>query len=151
MKNNLLSFHHYSIKAYDFEKTIEFYNQLGFQSVHHWSLPEFDLKRCEMLYNEVANTYIEICDRDANFPTQGRKRIKGEEFVENSIMHICFGVKDAQKAFDFAISRGGKALSPKTTLALNSGKKSITVTNSLVYSPNGEVIEFLEVMDLCFL
>ncbi|WP_103866735.1 hypothetical protein [Aquimarina sp. I32.4] len=73
MKNNLLSFHHYSIKAYDFEKTIEFYNQLGFQSVHHWSLPEFDLKRCEMLYNEVANTYIEICDRDANFPTQGRK------------------------------------------------------------------------------
>lgn len=94
--------------------------------------------------NTAFDCYIEICDRNADFPTQGRKRKEGERYVENALLHIYFSVKDAQKAYHHAISNGATPLSEKTTLQLHNTAKSVQVSNSLVYSPNGEVIEFLE-------
>jgi glyoxylase I family protein len=49
LKDNIVGFHHLSIKAQDFDKTIGFYGNLGFIVVHEWSLPEFNLERCAML------------------------------------------------------------------------------------------------------
>lgn len=144
MNNNIKGFHHFAIKAQDFDKTVAFYKTLHFRTVHNWSLPEFRLERCVMLKNTQFDCYIEICDRNAVFPTQGRQRKSGEEYVENALLHICFMVEDAQKAFDEAIKNGAKALSSKETLKLSSSSKQVEVSNSLVYSPNGEVIEFLE-------
>lgn len=144
MNNNITGFHHFAIKAQDFERTVQFYETLNFEIVHSWSLPEFNLEKCVMLKNKGFDCYIEICDNNADFPTQGRKRKQGDPYVENSLLHICFTVVDAKKAYDEAIENGAKPLSAKETLELKDRRKSVTVSNSLVYSPNGEVIEFLE-------
>ncbi|MNO01221.1 hypothetical protein D3C81_2213090 [compost metagenome] len=78
-------------------------------------------------------------------PAQGRKRRLGEEIVENSILHICFVVKDAAKAREEALKVGATDLSNGVfEIQLKNKLKSVNVYNSLVYSPNGEVIEFLE-------
>lgn len=137
-------FHHFAIKAQDFQATLNFYQSLHFEIVHSWSLPEFNLKQCVMMRNKYFDCYIEICDQNADFPSQGRKHQPGEEYVQNSIMHLCFTVNDAQQAYEEAIANGAKPLSGKEVLELHSQNRSVTVANSLVYSPNGEVIEFLE-------
>lgn len=144
MNNNIKGFHHFAIKAKDIERTVQFYETLNFEVTHSWSLPEFNLEKCVMMKNKAFDCYIEICDSNANFPTQGRKRKQGDPYVENSLLHICFTVADAKKAYDEAIENGAKPLSAKETLALRNQGKNVTVSNSLVYSPNGEVIEFLE-------
>lgn len=144
MDNNIKGFHHFAIKALDVDATVKFYESLHFEKIHQWSLPEFNLKQCIMMRHRYFDCHIEICDSDADFPSQGRKHATGEEYIQNSIMHLCFTVKDAKAAYNSAIKNGAKPLSETETLSLNGIGKSITVTNSLVYSPNGEVIEFLE-------
>ena len=107
-------------------------------------------EKCVMLYHRGINYYIEICDKHADIPTQGRKRTEGDEYIENALLHICFVVKDAGEARLEALAYGASALS-EGLLALNlaNAKKTVAVRNSLVYSPNGEVIEFLEAVDFC--
>ncbi|PKH50585.1 VOC family protein [Tenacibaculum sp. Bg11-29] len=145
LSDNISAFHHYAIKAQDFQVTLNFYRELGFALIHDWSLPEYNLERGGMLYNSKINSYIEIFDKNAEIPTQGRKRNKEEEFIENSILHICFVVKDAEKARISAINAGAKDLSEGVlTIDLSNKSKNLNVRNSIVYSPNGEVIEFLE-------
>lgn len=148
LSDNILGFHHVSIKAQNFDQTVEFYLNFGFLIMHSWSLPEFQLERCVMLYNANINYYLEICDKNANFPTQGRRRKDTDEYIENALLHICFTVKDATKAKNKALKIGAKELSKSVeTIELKDNNKSVSVTNSLVYSPNGEVIEFLEAVD----
>lgn len=145
LTENITAFHHVSIKAQNFEETIVFYEKLGFTVVHDWSLPDFNLEKCAMLHHKKINYYLEICDKNADMPTQGRKRSEGEEYTENALLHICFSVKDADSARIKAIEYGAKDLSEGTfQLDLINENKSVNVKNSLVYSPNGEVIEFLE-------
>ncbi len=148
LSENIISFHHVSIKAQNFEETISFYQKLGFEVVHDWSLPEFNLEKCAMLHHRKINYYLEICDKNADMPTQGRKRLQSEEYVENALLHICFKVKDAESARQQAMEYGAKDLSEGVfQLDLINKNKSVNVKNSLVYSPNGEVIEFLENAD----
>ncbi|MBD3905655.1 hypothetical protein [Chryseobacterium muglaense] len=60
-------------------------------------------------------------------------------------MHICFTVENAENAREEALKSGAKDLSKGVfEISLANEKKSVEVRNSLVYSPNGEVIEFLE-------
>jgi len=144
--SSIIGFHHFNIKAQNFDATMDFYKSLGFEGIHSWSLPDFNIKKCSMLFHPIANIYLEICDKNANMPTQGRKRIDSEEYVENAILHICFSVKDAEQAYLFAIEKGAKPLIEANEIELINPKnsKKLKVTNSLVYSPNGEVIEFIE-------
>lgn len=145
LKQNISGFHHVAIKANDLELTVNFYQQLGFEIVHEWSLPEFNLERCLMLHHKGINYYLEICDKNADMPTQGRKRMLQDPYIENALLHICFTVKDADAAREQALQYGAKDLSNGSAeLPLKNGHKTVYVKNSLVYSPNGEVIEFLE-------
>lgn len=145
LAENIIGFHHYSLKAERFYDTVKFYEVLGFKVVHSWSLPDFNLEKCVMMYNRSINSYIEICDKNADIPSQGRKRNKNEEYIENSILHICFMVRDAEKARKAALENGAKDLSEGVfDIVLKNNMKTVNVKNSLVYSPNGEVIEFLE-------
>ncbi|MDM1377561.1 VOC family protein [Myroides marinus] len=145
LSDNIIGFHHYAIKAKDYINTIHFYKQLGFVQVHTWSLPDFNLKQATMLFHPKINIYLEIFDKDADIPTQGRKRLTDDEYIENALLHICFTVKDAQLARTEALRLGAIDLSKGTAeITLSSNHKDIAVRNSLVYSPNGEVIEFLE-------
>lgn len=145
-KNSIIGFHHFNIKAQNFDLTMNFYKALGFEEVHSWSLPGFNIEKCSMMFHPAANVYLEICDRNANMPTQGRKKTDEETYVESAILHICFTVKDAKQTYLFAIEKGAKPLIEANSIELIDPKKekTIIVKNSLVYSPNGEVIEFIE-------
>ncbi|MEC4114733.1 VOC family protein [Myroides pelagicus] len=150
LKDNITAFHHYAIKAQAYSETILFYKQLGFVQVHTWSLPDFNLKQATMLFQPKLNMYLEVFDKDADIPTQGRKRTSNDEYIENALLHICFTVKDAALARTEALKIGARDLSHGTfDITLSDNNKDVAVTNSLVYSPNGEVIEFLE--EVCFL
>lgn len=148
LSDNIIGFHHVSIKAENFEETLLFYQKLGFEEVHRWSLPAFNLEKCVMLKHAALGYHLEVCDRNADIPTQGRKRVAGDPYIENALLHICFVVKDAEEARQRALQIGAKDLSKGVfTLDLVSSTKTVNVRNSLVYSPNGEVIEFLEQTD----
>lgn len=45
LTENILAFHHYSLKVTDFDATLKFYKSLGFDEVHSWKLPSFNLKK----------------------------------------------------------------------------------------------------------
>lgn len=148
LANNIIGFHHVSIKAKDFDNTLAFYTNLGFEIAHSWALPDFNLEECVMLHHKAINYYLEICDYNADIPTQGRKRKADDEYIENALLHICFVVRDADLARKQALAHGAKDLSQGLfELDLSNEIKSVKVRNSLVYSPNGEVIEFLEKVD----
>ena len=141
--HGIIGLHHIAIRAKDFEQTLEFYTKgLGFTLGHRWSLPEFNLKNAAMLKAPDGNGYIELYDQDADIPAQGRKIKIGEEYVQTALLHICLTVTDATVAFHHAIAVGATPCLEPMTLEL--GHPMFTVRNSLVYSPNGEVIEFLE-------
>jgi len=93
----------------------------------------------------LINCYIELFDKNAAIPTQGRIRKPNDEYIENAILHICFTVKNAEQARNEALKNGATDLSQGVfELDLVNQSKSVKVRNSLVFSPNGEVIEFLE-------
>jgi len=145
LSNNIIGFHHVSMKADDLDKTIAFYKTFGFDLIQEWSLPEFNLERCVMLFNPSIGYYLEICDKNADIPTQGRKRRDQDEFIENTILHLCFVVQDAKLAMESAIRAGAKGLSNEAwEIELKNKNKAVDVRNSLVYGLDGEVIEFLE-------
>ncbi|KIO78503.1 glyoxalase [Pedobacter lusitanus] len=138
--------HHIAIRAENFDQTVSFYTEiLGYTIGHTWSLPEFNLKQGAMLKSPDGQSYIEIYDREADIPAQGRKKQDREEFVQTALLHICLTVKDSKLAYELAIAGGATSCHEPMTLHL--GSPAITVHNSLVYSPNGEVIEFLEPAD----
>lgn len=148
LKKNIIGFHHVSIKAQNINDTVSFYERFGFELVHSWSLPDFNLEKCVMLHHHVINYYLEICDSNADMPTQGRKRKEGDEYIENALLHLCFTVKDAAEARNEALKYGATDLSKGVSkLDLINANKSVKVVNSLVYGLNGEVIEFLESID----
>ena len=148
LADNISGFHHVSIKAQNWEETLAFYKSLGFEVLHSWSLPEINMEKCAILHHPTINFHLEICDKQADMPTQGRKRQEGEGYVENALLHICFEVKDAELARRQALAFGARDLSEGLAeIKLRNELKTVHARNSLVYSPNGEVIEFLEAVD----
>ncbi|WP_316802580.1 VOC family protein [Pedobacter nototheniae] len=141
--HNVLGLHHIAIRAKDFDRTLNFYTQgLGFTVSHSWTLPEFNIKQACMLKSADGDSYIEIFDYQANAPTQGQKANGDEEIKTGSLLHFALNVVDAKLAFNQAIDAGGQECVKPMVLQL--GKPAVEVKNALVYSPNGEVIEFLE-------
>lgn len=138
--------HHIAIRTENFEQTVQFYTTvIGYTVSHMWSLPEFKLKQAAMLKSPDGFSYLEIYDNQADIPAQGRQKQAHEEFVQTALLHICLTVKDSKTAYAIAIAGGAKPCHEPMVLHL--GNPAITVRNSLVYSPNGEVIEFLEKAD----
>lgn len=142
-QHRISGIHHIAIRAKDFEATLAFYTQaLGFNLRHCWSLPEFNLERGAMLQSADGHSYIELYDEHADIPAQGRKRLPGEPLVQTALLHICLTTDDAAAVFHHAVAHGATpCLAP---MELELGKPAVRVKNALVYSPNGEVIEFLE-------
>lgn len=142
-KANISGLHHIAIRAVDFDKTLKFYiDALGYIVSHTWSLPEFKLKRAAMLKSADGNSFIEVFDNDADIAAQGRKIEPGEAYIQTAMLHVCLSVDNAAEAYKQAIDAG--ALPCIEPMMIQLGNPVITVRNSLVYSPNGEVIEFLE-------
>ncbi len=141
---NIRGIAHVAIQAQaeKFEELVTFYVEaLEFKVVHRWSLPQFNLKSAAMLKSCDGNTLIEIFDSEADIAAQGRKRNIGEEFIRGALLHFAINVMDVSKAYETALSYGATKCIEPSVVELGSADK--VLTNALVYSPNGEVIEFI--------
>lgn len=139
---NVKGIAHVAIQAENFEALVAFYtNALEFTEVYRWSLPQHGIEMAAMLKSSDGVTMIELFDNKADIAGQGRKRAAGEEIVKGALLHLALNVDDVQAAYDTALRHGATQCIAPSTFAL--GKPGKIVSNALVYSPNGEVLEFL--------
>ncbi|MCU6709165.1 VOC family protein [Paenibacillus sp. J5C_2022] len=140
--SNVKGIAHIAIQAKHFEQAVAFYTEaLEFQVAHTWSLPEFQLKKAAMLVSADRHTCIEVFDDEAQIAAQGSKAHSEEEMKHGALLHIAVAVDNVQEAYDRALKHGAANCIPPMHLKL--GEPAWEVHNALVYSPNGEVIEFI--------
>ncbi|WP_445492715.1 VOC family protein [Niallia sp. 03133] len=143
---NVKGLAHIAIQANDFDEVIRFYTKaLNFKIAHTWSLPKFNLEKAAMLVSSDGHTFIEVFDKEAQIPAQGQKPLNHEEINHGALLHFALTVENASEAYKTAIHFGAKTCVPPATMEL--GFPVIRVNNALVYSPNGEVIEFIEMVN----
>lgn len=137
--------HHVAIRAEDFEQTIRFYTAaLDFTVVHTWALPSFNIRQAAMLRSKDGSAFIEVFDKQADAPAQGRKKADHEAPVGGAILHLALRVTDAKAAYTRALEAGAThCIEP---MQFPVGEPAVMVRNALIYGPNGEVIELLEEM-----
>ncbi|MGG4216751.1 VOC family protein [Paenibacillus jamilae] len=137
---------HVAIQARDYQATIAFYTEvLGFKSGHHWSLPSFRIQEASMLISPDQRTCLEIFDNEAVIPAQGKKAASEQDIAHGALLHLAFYVDNVDEIYQKALAHGAKTFVEPNQLTL--GEPPLVVTNALVHSPNGEVIEFIEDVD----
>lgn len=142
-RSKIKGLHHLAIRARDFEKTIHFYTTaLDFSISHTWTLPEFNIKQAAMLKSWDGQTFLEIFDAAAAVAMEGQAAEPGQEIRTGALLHLAMRVDDSEAAYQRCLLAGASQCIEPMSLSL--GNPAVHVRNSLVYSPNGEVIEFLE-------
>lgn len=137
---------HVAIQAKDYQATIAFYTEvLGFKKGHHWSLPSFQIREASMLVSPDGRTCLEIFDHDAVIPAQRKKAMSDDEIAHGALLHLAFYVHDVEEMYQRALAHGAQPYVEPSRLSL--GEPPLLVTNALIHSPNGEVIEFIEDVD----
>jgi catechol 2,3-dioxygenase-like lactoylglutathione lyase family enzyme len=137
---------HVAIQAKDYQATVAFYTKvLGFKVGHHWSLPAFQIKEASMLISPDQRTCIEIFDNDAVIPAQGKKASSEHDIAHGALLHLAFYVDHVDEMYQKALAHGAKPFIEPGELLL--GEPPLLVKNAVIYSPNGEVIEFLQEVD----
>ncbi|MBE0337573.1 VOC family protein [Paenibacillus sp. 23TSA30-6] len=137
---------HVAIQAQDYQATIAFYTEvLGFKRGHHWSLPSFQIREASMLISPDQRTCLEIFDNDAVIPAQGKKASSEDEIAHGALLHFAFYVDDVNEIYQKALAHGARTFVEPDQLTL--GEPPLVVKNAVIYSPNGEVIEFIEDVD----
>ena len=126
-----LGFHHVAIKCQDLDKSIAFYGAFGMTVERTWG--EGDSRACMV---SVGNgNYLELF-------AGGAKGDKPEGFV----IHFAIRVDDTQAMFDLALKQGAEVVKPVTALTIPSKPEALPVTLAFVKGPDGEIIEFFQVM-----
>ena len=138
--NNTISgggFHHLALRAYDFDKTLDFYiNGLGFTKAHSWgedgrSKDEKD-SRAVMLDTGDGN-YLEIF-------AGGTK--PAAEVPEGALLHFALRTNDVEAATERARAHGATVtIEPKKVVPAHS-ERPLEFHISFVRGLDGEVIEF---------
>ncbi|ALP37183.1 glyoxalase [Paenibacillus sp. IHB B 3084] len=137
---------HVAIQAQDYQATIAFYTEvLGFKRGHHWSLPSFQIREASMLISPDQRTCLEIFDNDAVIPAQGKKASSEDEIAHGALLHFAFYVDDVNEIYQKALAHGARTFVEPDQLTL--GEPPLVVKNAVIYSTNGEVIEFIEDVD----
>ncbi|MGO4855654.1 VOC family protein [Phaeovulum sp. W22_SRMD_FR3] len=66
-----VGFHHFAMRTPDLQRSITFYEALGFRQVHEWALPDYGIERAVMMQAADNKSWIEIFDLEAGIPMQG--------------------------------------------------------------------------------
>lgn len=136
-------FHHIALRAYDFDKTLDFYiNGLGFQKKHGWgedgrSKGEPD-SRAAMLDTGDGN-YLEVFAGGKGQP---------EDVPEGALLHFAIRSQDIPGTTERARAHGAVVtMEPKKVTPAHS-ERPLEFHISFVRGPNGEVIEFFDNAEL---
>ncbi|WP_100403711.1 VOC family protein [Bacillus sp. FJAT-42315] len=137
---------HIALMANDYEETIRFYKTVfGFTEGHKWTLPSYKIDEATMLVSPDKVTCIEIFDRKAEVPAQGRKSSDRTDVSYGALLHFAIYVSDVEKVYQRALDNKAVEIAKPDFLTL--GQLELIVHNALFEGLNGEVIEIIETTD----
>ena len=136
LENNFKGIQHIGIPVTNFQKSVQFYNKLGFENVMEG---QFDHN------NEIGNvrmmkrneTVIELFMMPENELAKIRKRKDGH------IDHLAFDVSDVNKAF-LDLKKAGFQISEMEPVSLTFWEKGCKYFN--VIGPDNEKLEFNQIL-----
>jgi len=132
MANNIIKgahFHHAALKVNDFDKTIEFYQKLGFTVHQFWHQGEDPAAMVDIGSGE----YFEIFGGGTNEPPAGR------------FFHIAIGCDNCDEAFEAAVNAGAKPRIYPRDHYQETDTVPIDVRLAFAYGPDGEELEFFQI------
>lgn len=134
--------HHYALRSPDLQRSVAFFEDLGFRQVHRWSLPNYKIDQAVMMQAPDNKSWIELFDLRAEIPMQGAGAQAGQQVSTGALAHICLTVTDIDDASVRILAAGAKHLYGPEKLAL--GQPEVQVCNAIFEGPAGEVIELLQ-------
>ena len=124
-----MGFHHMSLYASDFDKSLAFYQKLGMTVYTAWG--EGD-SRIALLDTGDGSLLELFAKPGVQYPAEGRWQ------------HFALRVENVQGALETALAAGASLHTPVTVMDLDSHPRKITIQIAFVYGPDGEVIEFIK-------
>ena len=123
-----MSFHHTSLKASDYERSVAFYRALGMKTITEWGQGDGRI----MMLDIGDGNIFEICAcGDDTYPAEGR------------LQHVAFSVRNVDVAYAAALEAGARSVMQPTTMRLDDARPSkMTIYVAFVAGPDGEQIEF---------
>ena len=135
-------FHHLAIRTPDLQRSVSFYEELGFRQVHDWALPDYGIDRAVMMQAPDGKSWIELFDLKAGIPMQGVGAQNGQKVSTGALAHLCLSVTDLDQACLRIGEAGARQLNGPETLTL--GDPEVRVRNAIFEGPADEVIELLQ-------
>jgi glyoxylase I family protein len=136
-------FHHIAIRAYDYDKTIAFYEGLGFRQHHTWGTDERATggKDSRAVMMDVGDgNYLEVF--------AGRVGDPNEELPEGGLLHFALRTTATDVALEKARALGATVtMEPRRVMPPNSATP-IEFWIAFVQGFNGEIIEFFYTAEL---
>lgn len=128
-----LKFHHMALKTANLEKSVAFYSALGLKESLRWGQGEREIVLMEL-------------------PGGGRLELfanGGDQYpVEGKYVHFAMESHDIEGDYAHALSIGAQPMTPPKYVDLESSPERATFHLAFVYGPDGEQLEFIEVLPL---
>ncbi len=121
-------FHHLSMKVRDLEKTIKFYESLGFVEKVSWG----EASKRTVLLDTGDHHYFEISQGDP-----------GQVTGEGAFKHVALRVEDCQAALEMARRAGAEVTVELRDVTLKS-QKPIPIRIAFFKGPDGELVELFQ-------
>ena len=121
-------FHHLSMKVKNLEKSIKFYEALGFIEKVSWG----EAAKKTVLLDTGDHNYFEISQGDPE-----------QEFVEGVFKHVALRVDDCQAALE-RVRKAGAEVTVETREVTLKSEKPIQIRIAFFKGPDGELIELFE-------
>ena len=121
-----MGFHHLSVYASDFDKSLAFYQKLGMSVYTAWG--EGD-SRIALLDTGDGSLLELFAKPGMDVPAEGR--------FQHLALHV-------EAALNTALAAGATLQMPVTVMDLDSHPRKITVQIAFVKGPDGEVLEFIK-------
>ena len=99
----MFSFHHVTISSADADRSIKFYEQLGFQTVLQWSSPD---KKLRIVHMKLGAVLLEIFSYSNWQEAPTTTRSLDTDLPRLGIKHFGLKVADIEKARDTLINIG---------------------------------------------
>ncbi len=127
-----LNFHHMALKTNDLQKSVDFYTKLGLKEALRWGEGEKEIVLMELPGGGRLELFANGGDQ---YPAQGK------------YIHFAIGSCDIEGDYARALCAGATPMTPPKYVDLASKPTPCTFHLAFVIGPNGEQLEFIEVLD----
>lgn len=141
--NYVKNIHHFGIVVKDIDKSMKFYNDLGFRKVSDYITSGEDIDyamgtinlKIHAVFMKFADCMLELMQMEPN-----HNKERERSYVNDiGIRHIAFEVKELNRLYENLTAKSVKFISPPRVL-----KNQQNDILAYCYDPDGNIIEFYE-------